>query len=522
MGRGAVASNHPVATHVGLDILRAGGSAADAAVAVSLCLGVVEPFMSGLGGDGFYHVFDGTSYVYEGTGAAPTAATASRFIDGLPDAGPLSISPPGALAGLAMMHALHGRMSFADLCAPAIRIARDGFLTGHTYRRFVVLDGWRLRAHSLGGAVYLPGDKPPPVATRIRNPALADSLKEIAKSGIETFYRGTLASRIVEDLAKLGSLVTGTDLAATEAIRRTPISISYRGYQIVQTPPVSTGFALLQELAILEHFDLAAIAEDTTSLVHLMVEAKKLAFLDREQFATDPAAADIPIDQILSADRIAGLANEIDPHKAADRPLSGPASAGHTTYFCVVSREGQAVSAIQSLNAPFGSGVMLANTGIVMNNRMTCWHLDPDHPNYLMPGKKVRQTMNAPIVLKEGKLWAVLGTPGADNQVQVNMQAIVGLIDLGLDPQQVVEAPRWWSDQPGQGANWPHSGDCSLSVETSYASDILDGLRALGHRLKLVPPLEGPCSLEVIRVADDGIKIAGSDPRRDGWAAAHD
>ena len=196
-----------------------------------------------------------------------------------------------------------------------------------------------------------------------------------------------------------------------------------------------------------------------------------------------------------------------------------PAGGDNTTYFCVIDSTGSAVSAIQSLNNAFGSGVTTERTGVVLNNRMACWHLDKGHPNRFEVGKRVRHTMNAPLVLRDGKVWAMFGTPGADDQVQVNLQIATGLIDFGLDPQRVVEAPRWSSSQTGQESNWPHGGNDMLTLEADTPAKTLDGLRAQGHALNLVPALEGPCSVACIRVLDNGAYAVGSDPRRDGWGA---
>ncbi len=520
MGRSAVASNHPSATQAGLDVLRDGGTAADAAVAVSLCLGVAEPFMSGLGGDGFFHVFDGKSCVYEGAGAAPAAANIDLYQAGMPDSGAMAISAPGMLAGLEKLHAAHGRLPFARLVEPAIALAKDGVYVGHTYQRYARSDSWRFGANRDVAKVYLANGQVPAIGARIVNTRLGDTLERISRCGIDDFYRGGLAETIASDLAAAGSIVTKADLAETRAESREAIKLTYRGFDILQTPPISTGFVLLHELAILETFDIQQLRSDPALLIHVMIEAKKLAFMQRERHAGDPAFMHEPLDDLFDRRSIEKLASEIRLDAAADLPIVHPHRESNTTYFCVADKDGQVVSAIQSLNAPFGSGIYLPSTGMVMNNRMSCWHLEEGHPNVLAPGKKVRHTMNAPIVLKDGRPWAALGTPGADNQVQVNFQAIVSLIDLGLDPQQTAEAPRWSSDQPGQGANWPHRGENVVTVEAHYPPVVLQGLEKRGHRLKVVAPLEGPCSLEIIRVLADGTKVAGSDPRRDGWAAA--
>jgi len=523
--RGAVATNHPVATQAGLDTLRAGGNAADATAAISLTLGVVEPHMSGLGGDGFYHVWmaaAGKGTVYNGTGVAPAAATPDKFADGMAVNGPRSVSVPGLLAGIGMMHAAHGVLPWARVVQPAIAAARDGFAATHGYRTFSGNARQLLRADPRSGATFLHEGEVPALGDLIVQPDLAATLETIAADGAETFYRGRLARLLAEGLAEAGTLIGAADLADLKAEEQAPIGITYRGYEVRQTPPNSTGFVLLEELKILEQFDLTAVAHDSAELIHLLVEAKKHAFLDRERYGMDPRFGTVPLDRILSEAQARANAAKIDRARAASLPLSFEApNEGDTTYFCVVDADGNAVSAIQSINSAFGSGVTAGRTGILLNNRMAYWHLDPRHPNVLVPGKRVRHTMNAPMILKDGKPWAVLGTPGADNQVQVNLQAVVNLIDYGVDPQHAAEAPRWTSSQPGQGANWPHAGDEGLTIEEGLPEATYAGLRAKGHDLRTVAPLEGACSLECIRILDNGVRMAGSDPRRDGWAGAY-
>ncbi|MES2710652.1 MAG: gamma-glutamyltransferase [Pseudomonadota bacterium] len=515
--RGAVASNHPVATQAGLDVLRSGGNAADAAVAVALTLGVVEPHMSGLGGDGFYHVWDvaqGRGRVFNGTGAAPASATPAsyRARGGIPLHGALSASVPGMFAGLALMHGACGARDWRALFGPAIEAARDGFAVTHHLRKFADAQRVRMPQGSLAAAIFLPGDAPPALGDLLRQGALAATLEALSAGA-------DFAALLAPGAAAAGVPLTHADLAGMVAEEVAPISVPYRGFTVAQTPPNSTGFTMLQMLRILERYDLAAHGWGSAALIHLMVEAKKRAFLDREAFGCDPHGRDVPVPMLLSEARAVEHAAAIDLNRAADLPLKPQSGGGDTTYFCVVDPAGNAVSAIQSLNSPFGSGVIAGETGVLLNNRMSYWHLEPGHPNELVPGRRVRHTMNAPMVLKDGRPWCVLGTPGADNQVQVNAQAIAGICDFGLDPQQAVEAPRWTSSQYGQPANFPHEGDDVLTLEQGFAA-AAPLLEAMGHRVKLVPPLEGPCSVEAIRLLENGVRMAASDPRRDGWAGA--
>jgi gamma-glutamyltranspeptidase len=527
MGRkGAVGSNQPLATQAGLDTLRAGGNAVDAAVAIALTLGVVEPGMSGLGGDGFYQVHtaqDATSRCWNATGAAPFAATPDRFrAAGIAVRGPLSVSTPGLLGGVAAMHAAHGRLPWRQLFGPAIEHARDGFAVSHHYRNFAADVREVLTADARSRDVFLDGRDAgvPPLAALIRQPDLARTLEEIAQDGAETFYRGRLAKRLVAGMREAGVLVDERDLAECQPERQDPIAIAYRGFRVTQTPPNSTGFTMLQMLKIVERFDFSAL--DPVRRIHVLVEAKKRAFADRERYGTDPRFGDVPLDRLLSDAYADECAAAIDMAHATDVALAEPEmAAGDTTYFCVVDAEGNAVSGIQSINSGFGSGVTAGDTGVLLNNRMAYWHLTPGHANRLEPGKRVRHTMNAPMVFKDDRLWAVEGTPGADNQVQVNLQVLTAMMDLGADPQSALEAPRWTSIQQGQGANWPHDGDGRLTIEPGFGEDVLAGLERLGHRLNRVGPLEAPCSVQAIRIAGNGVRMAGSDPRRDGWAGAY-
>jgi gamma-glutamyltranspeptidase len=519
MGRnGAVGANHPMAAQVGLDILRAGGNAADASVAVALALGVCEPMMSGLGGDGFYHVFmagSGAAQVFNGTGPAPKAATLERYRAGIPLTGPQSVSVPGALAGIAAMHAAHGRLPWARLVAPAIALAREGFAVTHGYRVFAAENNARLVADPRSRQVFV-GHA---LAGLVVQQDLARTLEEIAADGAESFYRGRLAARLARGLREASALVAEDDLAAFEAQVQSPISVTYRGFEVRQTPPNSTGFVMLEMLKIVERFDLRALSP--AERVHMLVEAKKRAFQDRETYGADPRFQTVPLERLLSDTHAAELAAGIRLDRAAVMTVQTEAAAGDTTYFCVVDADGNAVSGIQSINSAFGSGVTAGDTGVLMNNRMAYWHLAPGHANRLVPGKRVRHTMNAPMVFRDGRLWGVLGTPGADNQVQVNLQALTAMLDLDADPQAALELPRWTSSQPSQGANWPHDGDGMLTIEADFGDEVLSSLEQRGHVLKRIGHLEGPCAMQAIRVMPNGVRVAGSDPRRDGWACAY-
>jgi gamma-glutamyltranspeptidase len=521
--RGAVAANHPLAAQAGLLALRAGGNAVDAAVATGVVLSVVEPMMSGLGGDAFYHVFDqatGRSTVFNGTGPAPAAATPERYAGGIARTGPRSVSVPGMLSAMDQMHRRFGRLPWRDLFGEAVAYARDGFGATRAYCHFAEEYRSTLGVDPRAAALFLAGGKPPALGAAIVQPDLARTLEEIAGDGAETFYRGRLARRLAAGLEAAGALVGAADLAAFTAEEQEAIAIDYRGFTVLEAPPNSTGFVLLEELKIVEHLDLADMGLLSADLVHALVEAKKLAFADRERWGADPRTVDAPLERLLSADYTAELAARIDMRQAAPTRLVEDA-AGDTTYFCTADGDGNAVSAIQSINSGFGAGIVAGDTGVLLNNRMAYWHLEPGHPNRLKPGRRVRHTMNPPLVLKDGALWCVFGTPGADNQVQVNLQVLTAMVDFGLDPQQAAEMPRWSSHVSGQYANWPHDGADELTIERRVPEAVCRELARRGHPVDTVGDLDGPCSVEIIRRdGATGMLLAGSDPRRDGWAAA--
>lgn len=522
--KGAVAANHPLATQAGLMVLRDGGNAVDATIAIAMVLGVVEPHMSGLGGDGYYQLHDAASQrtrVYNGTGPAPIAATQDRYRDGFPIDGPLSFSTPGTVASLAQMHAVKGRLPWKTLLAPAIELARDGFGASPTYRYYADEQKLRLGRDKRSAAIFLRAGEAPALGTPIVQIDLSRTLEQLAEEGPNSFYHGAIARALAAGCAEVGALVGFQDLDAFEPEIQDPIAIRYRDFTLLQAPPNSTGWVLLQELKIAEQFDLKSMGALSPELVHTLVEAKKLAFADRESFAGDPRFVDAPIEHLLSDANAAARAALIDPHWAASLPLP-PSRQSDTTYFCVVDGEGNAVSAIQSLNAIFGAGVIAGDTGILLNSRMSVWHNDPGHANEMFPGRRVRHTMNTPMVFRDGRLWAVAGTPGGDFQVQVNLQILTSMMEFGADPQQAAEAPRWSSTQPGQHAEHPHDAPDALNLESRFPAETFSGLGARGHNLVQIGDLDGPCAVEIIRKdADTGMLLCGSDPRRDGWALAY-
>jgi gamma-glutamyltranspeptidase/glutathione hydrolase len=412
------------------------------------------------------------------------------------------------------MHAKIGRRPWASLVQPAIDLARDGFSATHHYRVFAAVGRPRLIGDPRSASVYLVDGGPPPLGAVLRQPALAETLATLARDGAESFYRGPLARRIADGIARAGGLLSLEDLAACRPEEQSPIVATYRGYEVRQTPPNSMGFAMLQMLKIMERFDLAAAGWGSPDLVHLLIEARKRAFADRDRVAGDPRHLDVPLAALLDEATIAAHAAAIDRDRAA--PLAGAAAvAGETSYFAVVDGEGNAVSAIQSLADAFGSGVTAGDTGILMNDRMVHWHLTDGHPNRLAPGKRVRQTMCAPIVMRDGALSCVLGTPGGDNQVLCQIEALIGMVDFGFDPQRAIDAPRWVGPS---GAEQPEH----IGLERPVHPDVVEGLRRRGHEVRILQERGAVICLSAIqRDPATGVLMAASDPRLDGWAVAY-
>jgi gamma-glutamyltranspeptidase/glutathione hydrolase len=520
--RGAVVSAHPLATQAGLEVMTSGGNAFDAAVAVATTIAVVEPSTNGVGGDAFYVLFEAAerrATVVQSCAPAAAAATLDRYRDGIPHHGPLAAMPPGAPAGWSYIAERYAKKPTHELFAAAIHYAREGFAATRTFCRDVTPLHSQL-AHDPGcREIYVPSGELPKPGTTIKNPALARTLEVLADSGAGALFGGEIGQQLALFMRERRGLISLDDLRAHSVKLPEPLRVPYRGLEVLQAPPPSMGFALLVELGIAEHFELGSLEHAGAEAVHLLVEAKKLAYLEREQWAGDPEHVRPPLAELLSPAHLAKLAARVD--RARAQPNAGPASRnGDTTYFCVVDGDGNAVSGIQSLAGPFGACMLEPVTGILLNNRMVWFHLEPGHPNVLAPRKHVRHTINPPLALEDGALRCVWGTPGGDAQPQVSLQTFTSVFDWGLDPQQAVEAPRWQHFQPGTGSYYPHVDPDMLLLESRFGPGVSDALRELGHAVVEAGPLDGPGSAAMITRDASGLLICGADPRRDGWAAA--
>ena len=529
MGRnGMVASGHALASQAGIQTLMAGGNAVDAAIASAAALGVVEPAGSGVGGDGFILIYwaqTGQVSAVNATGPAPGAATRERYLEdgGIPMKGMRSVSVPGLVDGWLLAHQRYAAIPLAEVFRPAIAYCEEGFPVSHLLADGMRAEHGRFAADPHTRAIYTNDGRPIPPGALLRNRNLGATLRKIAQDGRGTFYEGEIARAIVEFSRARAGLLTEEDLGNYHAHWAEPIHVSYRGYEVYEMPPNSSGHILLQELNIVELFDLHSMGCNTAESIHLMVEAKKLAFADREKYMADPEWIDVPLAGMLSKSYAARQAERIDLKRAAfDVAAGGPEAHGDTTCFCTADRAGNLVCVLQSIQSGFGSSLIAGETGILLNNRMTYWHLEEGHPNCLMPGKRVRHTMNPVIVTKDGKPVLTCGTPGADTQVQTNLQLVTHLLDFGMTPQEAVAAPRWRSLQNPMESTIPHVCSNNLQLEDRFPASVRDGLAQRGHELELVGDWGGPGSAQVVMVdPESGALVGGSDPRRDGYAIGY-
>ena len=526
MGRnGMVTSGHPLASQAGIQTMMAGGNAVDAAIATAAALGVVEPHSSGVGGDGFILIHwaaTGETTGVNATGPAPYAANRDLYLQagGIPMKGIRSVSVPGIVDGWLKAHERYGALTLDRVFDPAISVCENGFPVSHNLAGGLRAENQRFADDPYTHPIFTNGGKPLKAGEILYQKDLGTTLRKIATGGCEAIYEGEIAKAIVEFSRAYDGLLAEADLADYRARWVDPIHTNYRGYEVYEMPPNSSGHILLQELNIVELFDLEAMGCNTAESVHLMVEAKKLSFADREKYVADADWVDIPLKGMLSKAYAAKQAERIDLNRAlTDIPAGMPERFEDTTCFCTADRWGNAVCVLQSIQSGFGSSLIAGNTGILLNNRMTYWHLDADHPNCLMPGKRVRHTMNPIIVTKDNKPFLVCGTPGADTQVQTNLQLITHTIDFGMTSQEAVEAPRWRSLQNPMESTVPHTCVDALQLEGRFPEGMREGLAQRGHELQILGDWGGPGSAQSIMIdPDSNALIGGSDPRRDGYA----
>jgi len=523
---GMVSSAHPVAAAIGASVLQQGGNAIDAAIATAAAEGVVLPAACGLGGDAFVIVWDPktkTATGFNGSGVAGSNATRERYAEAgltkMPFDGIHSISVPGAVGVYETLHKRYGTRPWADLWQPAIKLAADGVVLHAKIAKQIAGRAAVLGSFESSRAVYLPGGQPPKAGTRWANPNYAKSMQAVAEGGAETFYRGSLAERMLAFLTKEGGPLVADDFARQQAEVYDPIRTTYRDVTVLQTAPVSQGFLMLEQMNILEGLNLEELGLLSADRLHFLVEAKKLAFEDRNRVAGDPKLIAWDLEKLISKGHAAIRRGNIDRKRAAvpGRPLVAEHS-GDTSYFCVVDGDGMAVSFIHSLSAGFGSGVVAGDTGITLNNRAgRGFSLQEGHPNVVAPGKRTMHTLNAYMCLRDDTAWLIGGTPGGDQQTQVNTQIVTSMVDQGLSVREAVQAPRWFSF-PGTD---PSTIDQStvIRMEDRVPEATRQELEARGHVLEVLQPWGGGGAVQLIEIdKGSGVLRGASDPRSGGVA----
>ena len=521
---GAVAAPHALASDAGLAILRAGGNALDAAIAAAVTLAVVYPHMNGVGGDNLWLVYDAGRGRLRALNAAGRSASAAdlesyrrRFGDAIPArGGAAALTVPGAVSGWWEAHrysreAMKSPIAWAALLEAAIAHARNGIAVSAGQRRVTAATPalFDARADDDVRRTLWPIYHSERIADgRLTQSALAATLTAVARDGAEDFYRGALARRLAAGAAAVGSPLTLDDLAKHEATWVEPLRLPYRAGEAASFPPPAQGFAALAILGLLEGFDVAAL--DDTDLVHLNVEATKLAFEDRNRWLADPDVVDVPVAVALDRERL-GERRRLISRRAA-RPVNGTSSAGDTVAVVTADGAGNAVSMIQSLYHEFGAGVVAGDTGVLLQNRGAFFSLDPAHPNRLAPRKRTATTLIPSMYLAGGRPRFVYGTMGGEGQPQTQAALVTRMVDRGLGPQAAVEAPRWLF-----GRTWGEP-TTALRLESRFPDTVTARLRERGHHVQVVEPWSDLMGhAQAIALDADGLR-AGSDPRADGAA----
>lgn len=517
MGRhGMVATSHVLASQAGLDVLRDGGTAMDAAIAAAAVLNVVEPMSTGIGGDAFFLYWSAAEkkvYGLNGSGRSPRGLARSRFSgrDEMPDAGWESVTVPGTVDAWAQGLERFGNKPLAELLAPAIRYAEEGFPVAQ-----IVSYQWRnaeddLRDDPWSARFFLRDGRAPDEASVFAFPALARSLRAVAEGGRDAFYEGAIAQEITRYAAESGGFLTLEDFAAHTSTWVEPISVDYRGFEVVQIPPNGQGLGVLLMLQILEGFDLRAMGHNTPEYLHHLIEAKKLAYADLAAYVADPEHADLPLDRLLSDAYARERRALIDPNEARSEVLPGPIPAGHdTVYLATLDRDGNACSYINSLYSTFGSKVTGGATGIVLQNRSAGFVLEPGHRNEYAPGKRPYHTIIPGMVLHDGELYLAYGLMGGPMQPQGHVQYLLAHLEFGLDIQQATDVPRWYH----------HEGRLLL-VEHGTPAATRDALRERGHWVFPGGPAYFGGAQAVMRHPATGVYLGASDPRKDGAALGY-
>ena len=518
----AVTAGHPLAAEAGLQVLRAGGLAMDAAVTAAAVLAVARPHMNGVGGDTFLLYWDSATrltYALNGSGRSGSAKTLEDLkaegLEAMPRDGPLSVSVPGTVGAWAEGLRRFGTIPFAQALQPAVDLAAAGLPVSERLAEDIAAAADKLRQDPEAARIFLPGGAPPAAGGVLPRPDLAATLRTLQETGWEEFYTGALGRRITGFLGERGGLLMPNDLADYLPEWTQPVSTRYQNLEVQAFPPNTQGVTLLQELALLQALDadLAALGHNSADYLHTVSEAIRLAFEDRDRELADPAAMRVSVDELLDPGRIRQMAAAIDPAGRAPALDIGPVDDHpNTVYVIAVDQYGNVVSLIQSLFASFGSGLVVPDTGIVLHNRGSLFRFDEDHPNVFAPRRRPLHTLCPVVVLSNDLPWLAVGTPGGDGQTHTLVQVINNMQIFGMGPQEAIDAPRL-----------RRLGDGSLAVEDRVPQEVRDALTARGYtvhaRSGWTAEFGGAQAVLVDQIA--GRRHAGADRRREGWAVAY-
>ena len=513
--RGMCATSHPFATLTAIETLRRAGNAIDAAISASAVLAGVEHPMTGIGGDCFALISKpGQKLIaLNASGRAPAAATADWYakagIKQIEMQSPHAVTVPGAIDGWATLLADHGTISLAQALAPAIEYAERGFPVAPR-----VASDWagtepKLQGHHGARQHMLPNGRSPRVGEIMRFPALGRTLRIIAEQGRDGFYQGEVAEDIVAELKSMGGLHTLEDFAAQQCSYVDPISVTYRGVELWELPPNNHGIVALILLKMFEKLGVPAGGPTSAERYHLTIEAARLAYALRDEFVADPAVSDVPVAHMLSDAVIGDLVNRID--RAKRTPDLGPVpkpSGSDTIYLTVADESGMAVSFINSIYSPFGSGIVAPKSGVMLHNRGQGFVLDPKHPNVIAPRKRPMHTLVPAMAMRDGKPFMSFGVMGAAFQPTGHAYMMTNVLDFGMDPQEAIDCPRVFFE-----------GN-EVQVEESVPAATAEGLAAMGHSVSVRPDPWGGAQI-VAFDHENGLKIGASDPRKDGCAMGY-
>lgn len=531
---GAAATAHPLATQIAIDMLRAGGSAVDGAVAANAALGFLEPVSCGIGGDCFVMLWDpkaGKVVGLNGSGRSPRGLSLetvrSRAKNGkIPSYGAVTVSVPGAVDAWWSLHQRYGKLEWKTLFAPSIAHAQDGVPVAQTIAYYLGLSHKRFNTPNLGieevenfNRVWAPEGRTPREGEIFRNPALAETYRQIALGGGRAFYEGEIADRIEAYFKRIGGWMTTADLAAHHSEWTQPLATDYRGVTVHGLGPNSQGLSTLQLLNIAEQFDLKSMGFQSAASIHHQVEAKRLAFEDRARYFADPAFYQAPVESLLSKDYARERAKLVRPDRILSPVYPGQApSQGDTTYFCTADADGMMVSIIQSNYRGMGSGLSPDGLGFMFQDRGELFNLQDGHPNLYAPGKRPFQTIIPGFATRGSEPWLAFGVMGGDMQPQGQAQIIINMVDYGLDLQAAGDSPRWHHEGSSEPTGEPQQGVGLLRLETGVPEATRKQLASLGW--KLGPPDGGFGGYQAVE-RWPGRYAAATEMRKDGVALAY-